>query len=107
MSGPGVDADAVIKSMLAQRDLLHALNEQTKSISVRVTSPDRTVSVEVDAYGAMTDLWLSENAYHRGATPLAGLIIKTARAAAEIAEQRQRFLISQFHRREAISGTGE
>ncbi|WP_158168112.1 YbaB/EbfC family nucleoid-associated protein [Mycolicibacterium smegmatis] len=93
--------------MLAQRDLLHALNEHTKAISVRVTSPDRTVSVEVDAYGAMTDLWLSENAYRHGATPLAGLIVKTARAAAEVAEQRQRFLNSQFHRRAAIFGTAE
>lgn len=98
-------ADAVIARMVAQRDLLQALHEQTKAIAVRVTSPDRSVRVEVDAYGGMTGLWLSETAYRNGASALADLIVKTAHTAAEIAADRHKYLNAQFSERWAHSTT--
>jgi hypothetical protein len=97
-------SDGVVAGLLAQRDLLRALDEHTKTIAVRVTSPDRTVCVEVDAYGSMTDFSLSESAYRGGADHLAAVIVATARKAADIAMQRQEFLNAQYRvRADAIA----
>jgi hypothetical protein len=53
-------ADSVIARTVDQRDLMASMLEHCKSISARVTSRDRSVSVEVDGLGAMTGLWLGE-----------------------------------------------
>lgn len=82
-----------------QRDLLQAMDEHCKSITVRVTTRCKSVSVEVDGLGAMTGLWLGESAYRAGADALAKLIVDTAGAAARAASDRQSYLVREFTER--------
>jgi DNA-binding protein YbaB len=92
-------ADSVIARIVLQRNLMQAMDEHCKSISARVTSGDKTVSVQVDGLGAMTGLWLGESAYRNGPTALAQLIVDTARVAAKVALDRQTFLLKEFNDR--------
>ncbi|MGY4653077.1 YbaB/EbfC family nucleoid-associated protein [Mycobacterium sp. URHB0021] len=92
-------ADSVIANIIKQRDLMTAMHEHCKSISARVTSRDKAVSVEVDGLGAMTGLWLGEHAYRNGADALAKLIVDTADAAAKVALARQNYLLKEFTER--------
>jgi len=92
-------ADSVIARVLKERDLLQALDEHCRSISARVTSRDKSVSVEVDGLGAMTRLWLGPQACKLGPKALAKLIVDTAAAAARVTVDRQNFLIAEFDRR--------
>jgi DNA-binding protein YbaB len=92
-------ADSVIARIAMQRDLIQAMDEHCKSISARVTSPDKTVSVQVDGLGSMTGLWLGESAYRNGPDALAQLVVDTARVAAKVALDRQNFLLKEFNDR--------
>jgi DNA-binding protein YbaB len=92
-------ADSVIANIIKQRDLMTAMHEHCKSISARVTSRDKAVSVEVDGLGAMTGLWLGEHAYRNGADALAKLIVDTAGAAAKVVLARQNYLVKEFTER--------
>jgi DNA-binding protein YbaB len=92
-------ADSLLARIGLQRDLIQAMDQHCKSISVRVTSRCRSVSVEVDGVGAMTGLWLGDSAYHKGSEALAKLIVDTARAAAKAAADRQAYLIKEFMER--------
>jgi DNA-binding protein YbaB len=92
-------ADSVIARIVMQRDLIQAMDQHYKSMSVRVTSRCKSVSVEVDGLGAMTGLWLGESAHHKGASALAKLIVDTAHAAAKQAVDRQSHLIKEFTER--------
>ncbi|SEH82232.1 YbaB/EbfC DNA-binding family protein [Mycolicibacterium rutilum] len=89
-------ADSLIARIQKQRDLMQAMDEHCQSISARVSSRDENVTVEVDGYGAMTGLWLGDNAHRLGADALASLIVQTAHAAAAVAAERQGFLTEQF-----------
>jgi DNA-binding protein YbaB len=92
-------ADSVITRIALQRNLMQAMDEHCKSISARVTSGDKSVSVQVDGLGSMTGLWLGESAYRNGPDALAQLIVDTARAAAKVALDRQAFLLKEFNDR--------
>ncbi|WP_082959771.1 YbaB/EbfC family nucleoid-associated protein [Mycobacterium sp. E2462] len=92
-------ADSLLARIAKQRDLIDALDEHCRSITVRATSRDKAVSVEVDGLGAMTGLWLSDFAYRVGADTLAQLIVDTAHAAAAKAAERQRYLLGEFSQR--------
>jgi DNA-binding protein YbaB len=92
-------ADSLMARIAKQRDLITALDEHCASITVRATSRDESVSVEVDGLGAMTGLWLSESAYRVGADALAKLIVDTAHVAAKQAIDRQSYLITEFTER--------
>lgn len=92
-------ADSVVARMALQRDLLAAMHEHCQSISARVTTRDRSVSVEVNGLGAMTGLWLGDSAYRNGADALSKLIVDTADAAAKVAVARQSFLVKEFNER--------
>lgn len=92
-------ADSLITRIVAQRDLLQALDEHCRSLSARVTSRDNSVSVEVDGLGAMTGLWLRPQALKLDRDALAKLIVDTAAAAANVTVDRQNFLIAEFNRR--------
>lgn len=92
-------ADSVIARIVKQRDLLQTMDAHCKSILVRVTSRDQSVSVEVDGLGAMTGLWLGPNAYRNGPDELARLIVDTGQAAAKLAMDRQQFLLKEFQAR--------
>lgn len=89
-------ADSLIARIIKQRDLVQAMDEHFKSISARVTSRDKNVSVQVDGFGAMTGLWLGPNAHKLGVDGLAKLIVETAHAAAKVAVDRQNYLTEQF-----------
>jgi DNA-binding protein YbaB len=89
-------AESLIDRIVLQRDLLQSMSEHCKAISARVTSRDKTVSVEVDGIGTMTGLWLGPNAYRNGPDALATLIVETAQAAAQVAVERQNFLLKEF-----------
>ncbi|MUL78882.1 hypothetical protein FZI94_22850 [Mycobacterium sp. CBMA226] len=89
-------ADAVIARVVKQRDLMQAMDEHCRSIQVRMSSADQSVSVEVDGFGAMTGLHLAPTAYRHGADALADLIVSTAHAAATLAAERQQFLLREF-----------
>lgn len=90
-------ADSLIARIVRQRDLMHSMNEHCNNISVRVTSRDQTVSVEVDGTGTMTGLMLGEHAYRHGAEGLAKLIVDTAQAAAKVAMERRVQLTEEFN----------
>lgn len=92
-------ADSLLARIGRQRDLIQALDQHCKSISVRVTSRCKAVSVEVNGQGEMTGLWLGDNAYHNGSGALAKLIVDTAAAAAKTATDRQTYLIKEFTER--------
>ena len=94
-------AESLIARVVKQRDLLQAMNEHLGAISVRVTSKDQSVSVEVDGFGGMTGLWLTDAAFRHGADGLSKLIIDTAQAAAKLAMERQSFLVKEFNQRMA------
>lgn len=89
-------ADSVIARIAKQRDLIRAMDEHCRSLSVRVTSRCGSVSVQVDGLGAMTGLWLGDCAYHQGADALSQLIVDTARAAAAEIAARHDYLIKEF-----------
>jgi DNA-binding protein YbaB len=92
-------ADSVIARVRMQRDLVQAMHEHCKSLSVSVTSRDKSVKVEVDGLGTMTGLWLAEFAHRNGADALSKLIVDTAHAAANVALERQKYLIKEFTER--------
>jgi hypothetical protein len=92
-------ADAVIARIIKQGNLIAAMDEHCQSISARVTSRDRNVSVEVDGFGSMIALRLGPNAYKLGPVALAKLIVDTAHAAATVAADRQNYLTEEFGRR--------
>lgn len=94
-------ADSLIARVIKQRDLMQAMNEHCRSISVRVTSRDQSVSIEVDGIGTLTGLWLGQNAYRHGPEGLAALIIETSQAAAKTALDRQNYLMKEFNERMA------
>jgi DNA-binding protein YbaB len=89
-------AQSVLARAVKQRDLMQAMNEQTQTISARVTSRDRSVSAEVDGLGRLTGLWLAPKASRLGADALAALIVQTAGAAARVALERYAFLMKEF-----------
>ncbi|MCP9271539.1 YbaB/EbfC family nucleoid-associated protein [Mycolicibacterium sp. CAU 1645] len=89
-------AESLIARIVAQRDLLAAMDEHCNAVSARVSSRDNAVTVEVDGLGTMTGLWLTSRALASGPEGLARLIVDTAAAAAQIAADRQRFLAAEF-----------
>jgi hypothetical protein len=91
--------ESLIARIVLQRDLIQVMAEHSKSISARVTSRDKSVTVEVDGLGAMTGLWLSEFAYRNGAAALATLIVETAQAAAKVTLDRHNHMINEFTER--------
>jgi DNA-binding protein YbaB len=92
-------ADSLLARIARQRDLMSAMAEQSRTLSARVTSRDRNVSVEVDGFGAMTGLWLGPAAHQLGAQALSALIVDTAQAAAAVVMQRQSELTGEFSTR--------
>lgn len=55
------------------------------------------MSVQLDGLGLMTGLWMGESAYRIGPDALAQLIVGTARAAAQVALDRETFLLEEFN----------
>lgn len=92
-------AESLLEVVRKQRDLMQALSEHIKAISVRVTSRDQSVSAEVGPTGELTGLWLQPQAAQLGADALAKLIVETAQAAAQVALDRQNYLFSEFNAR--------
>lgn len=91
--------DNFITRLSSQRDLMQAVNAEMVSTCARVASADHAVIVEVDGLGAMTELQLGKAAYRHGPDALAGLILETAHAAAQMVFDRQNHLIAQFNMR--------
>ncbi|MDL9937760.1 YbaB/EbfC family nucleoid-associated protein [Gordonia sp. ABSL1-1] len=89
-------ANSVLARIEQQRDLLEGLQSDTNSIKVRASSPDRSVTVEVDSTCAMTGLWLTPGITKHSATTLATLIVETAQHAARAALARRNELVRQF-----------
>ena len=89
-------ANSVLARIEKQRDLMEALNTQTTGIRVRVSSPDKVVTVEVDGVGAMTGLWLNAGISKHTDSSLAALIVETAQYAARASLQRRNELVSEF-----------
>jgi YbaB/EbfC DNA-binding family len=92
-------ADSLLARIISQRNLVAAMDEHCKAISARVASRDQNVSVEVDGFGAITELRFGPNAAKLGSTPLANLVVETAQAAARVAADRQAYLTKEFDRR--------
>jgi hypothetical protein len=89
-------ADSVVARLVKQRDVVAAVHEHSRSLSVRVTSRDGHVSLTVDAFGAMTGLSLGPSAYTLGPNALSELIVSTARVGAALIVERQNFLAKQL-----------
>jgi DNA-binding protein YbaB len=92
-------ADSLVARMVAQRDLLQEMDERCSSISGHATSPDESVSVDVDGMGAMTGLWLEPHALELEPDTLAKLIVDTAAAAAQVAVDRQNVVVEELNDR--------
>ena len=92
-------ADSVVARLARQRDLLQDMHDQCRSISVRASSRDRSVTVEVDGTGTMTSLTLRGSAYRLSAKALGELIVNTSQTAAAAAFDRRRQLAEQFNER--------
>jgi DNA-binding protein YbaB len=92
-------ADSLIERMVAQRDLLQEMDDRCSSISGYATSPDESVSVEVDGLGGMTGLWLDPLALEHEPDALAKLIVDTAAAAAQVAVDRQSVVVEELNER--------
>lgn len=89
-------ADDVVGRLARARDQLADLNDQIAAVKVRVSSRDRSVSVEVDGTGSMTALTIRSAATRLAADELADLIVNIARTAAEAAVDQQRLLVERF-----------
>ena len=89
-------AESLLAVAKKQRDLMQSFGEQSKTISVKVSSRDKSVSAEVNAAGTLTGLWLSPSASKLGADALAKLIVETAQAAARLVVERQGFLVKEL-----------
>lgn len=79
-----------------QLDRLHELHESLSAISVRETSDDKLVTVEVDGSGALTGLWLASGANDLGGARLGELIVATAAHAAALAFARHVAITEEF-----------
>lgn len=90
-------AQSVIARAIKQRDLLQSMTEQSKTITARVTSRDRSVSAEVNGLGSLTGLWLGSPAARLDPDTLANLIVETAQAAAKVALERYSYLLKEFN----------
>lgn len=92
-------ADSLIERIRKQHDLLQAMNDDHKSISVEVVSQNEVVRVTVDASGALTGLWLSGEAQRMQSSELAQLIVETAQDATRQSLERCRLLGEQFNQK--------
>ncbi|GAC66210.1 YbaB/EbfC family nucleoid-associated protein [Gordonia soli] len=81
----------------AQLNGLAELDEKLKAISVRETSADDLVTVEVDGVGALTGLWLAPGANDLGTDGLGHQIVSTAALAAQRAFARRAHITEEFN----------
>ncbi|NDZ94229.1 YbaB/EbfC family DNA-binding protein [Streptomyces sp. SID6673] len=81
----------------AQLNSMYELNEKFAAISVRETSADDLVTVEVDGVGAMTGLWLAPGANEVGGRRLGELIVGTAALAAQRAFAKRALITEEFN----------
>jgi hypothetical protein len=79
-------ANSVIARILRQRDLIQAMDQHFKTISVRVTSRHETVGLQVEGLGSATGLWRGSR--HIATALSYSLIIDAAPAAANVAMDR-------------------
>lgn len=92
-------ADAVVEALKEQRDAVALVDEQTRSMSVRVTSRDHNVRVKVDGFGTLIELWLGPGAHRLGPSSLAALIVETARVAEALVIERHNYVASELSAR--------
>ncbi|MEE3850994.1 YbaB/EbfC family DNA-binding protein [Gordonia sp. LSe1-13] len=81
----------------AQLNSLYELNEKYAAISVRETSADDLVTVEVDGVGALTGLWLAHGANELGGARLGEQIVATAALAAQRAFAKRAAITEEFN----------
>lgn len=93
MTGPAMDA--VLARATAALAAMEETHHRLATARARVTHPCGLVSVEVDAEGAMTGLWMAESLTGVDAGELGRVIVETAVRAAElVARQRDALLAS-------------
>ena len=80
----------------SQLGRLHDFSDGLRRISVRESSTDDLITVEVNGNGAMTGLWLGSGANELGATALGETIVATATRAAQRAFARRAALTEDF-----------
>jgi DNA-binding protein YbaB len=90
-------ADIVLNRLHDQRELVAAVDDHCRAISVTVASRDGTVSVDVDGLGSVTGLRLSASAYRHGGDALGSLIVDTAHAAAKVSLDLQQELLAELN----------
>jgi DNA-binding protein YbaB len=88
--------DRAVHNARKHRELYEAMIEQCQSISVRVTSRDRSVSAEANGLGSLTGLWLAPSASRLDPKVLAGLIVETTHGAAQVATKRYSQILEEF-----------
>lgn len=81
----------------AQLNSLHDVNERFAAISVRETSPDDLITVEVDGVGALTGLWFAPGANELGGPRLGETIVATAGLAAQRAFAQRAAITEDFN----------
>ncbi|MGV9857449.1 YbaB/EbfC family DNA-binding protein [Gordonia sp. NPDC003425] len=80
----------------AQLGTLADFGDRLGSLSVRQTSDDDLITVEVDGTGALTGLWFADGANELGASRLGDQIVATAALAAQRVFARRAALTEEF-----------
>ncbi len=80
----------------AQLNSLYEAKERFAAISVRESSPDDLVTVEVDGVGSLTGLWLAPGANELGGRRLGEVIVSTAALAAQRAFAKHAAITEDF-----------
>jgi DNA-binding protein YbaB len=98
--------DALQARVHRQLNLIHDLADRLAGIRVRETSPDGTVTAEVDGNGALCDLALTPAISKLSPSEFESVVVATARRAAHLAIIRRGELVDTFNTELAESMPG-
>ncbi|MFI5717456.1 YbaB/EbfC family nucleoid-associated protein [Nocardia sp. NPDC051750] len=98
--------DALEARVHRQLNLMHDLADRLAGIRVRETSPDGTVTAEVDGNGALCDLVLSPAVSKMSPSAFDAVVVATAGRAAHLAIARRGELVDAFNTELAESMPG-
>lgn len=98
--------DALEARVHRQLNLMHDLADRLAGIRVRETSPDGTVTAEVDGNGALCDLVLAPSISAMSPSEFESVVVGTAGRAAHLAITRRGELVEAFNTELAESMPG-
>ncbi|MEU1980934.1 YbaB/EbfC family nucleoid-associated protein [Nocardia sp. NPDC019395] len=98
--------DALEARVHRQLNMMRDLGDQLAGIRVRETSPDGTVTAEVDGNGSLCDLAFTEAISKMSPSEFEAVVVATAGRAAHLAIARRGEMVTAFNRELAESLPG-